>query len=266
MSVEGEGTGGGYARVPMPPKVRFEVLTEAWDLLIKQFGVWFVAGLAFVVPVAVLIGGLSAIMMAQMAALGRMSAGNHDLSAQMLGLQLQFYGISLPAGILFSAFDGIIEGGMVRMAFRQMRGESIGISDIFKIGDVFWPLAVIGILQNIAVQVGSMFCLFPGIILGGLLLLAIPLVTERRMSAMNAIRESVNALKTDLVNASLLCFLLSLIVSLGGFVCGIGTAFTFPLMPITMALLYRDFYPREVPPSSFLSTDPTAPTNPWATN
>ena len=264
MPVEGEEIGGAYARVPMPPRVSFEILSEAWDLLIKQFGVWLAAGFAFIIPISVVIGALSTIMFAQMAALGRMSSGSNGFSAQMLGLQLQFYGISLPAGILIAAFDGIIEGGMVRMAFRQMRGESIGIGDIFKIGDVFWPLAVIGILQNLAVQVGSLFCVFPGIILGGLLLLAIPLVTERRMSAMHAIRESVSALKTDWVNASLFCFLLSLIVSLGGFVCGIGTAFTFPLMPLTMALLYRDFFPSDLTASGYRNADPTVPTNPWA--
>jgi uncharacterized membrane protein len=153
---------------------------------------------------------------------------------------------------------------MVRMALRQVRGETIAAGDVFKVGDVAGQLILVGLLQGLAVQIGTMFCYIPGFILGGIFMLAIPLVAERRLSAVDALRESARHLKPDLVTAALFFFVIMLIYSLGGFVCGIGMAASFPLLPICLALIYRDFFLGGPPPPGYPGVAPTDPANPWS--
>jgi hypothetical protein len=276
MSVYGSGGGdysgstsmdrdSGFIPAAIRPKVRFDVIGESCNLLTKQLGVWFVSGLLFVMPVLLVLFVAYGTMFAQMMPLlgmGRNAPGNPDLA----GIQRLFYGVSIPVGVSIAAFDGVIEGSMVRMAFRQMRGETIAVGDLFKVGDVIWPLMIVGILQNLAVHLGTLFCYVPGFILGGIFLLAIPLVTERRMSALAAVRESIHILRADIVNASLFFLLLSLVCSLGLSLCGIGVAFTFPLLPIAMALIYRDFFQFGPTQSSHPTVASAGPSNPWTSS
>jgi hypothetical protein len=254
-----------YAPAQLPQRVRFEIIGESWDLLIKRWGTWLVAGLLFTVPAFLLFVVVYGVMIVQIWPLITTRHNGPD-AAQFALIQLQFYGVSIPLGIVLSAFEGIIEGGMVRMAFRQMRGETISVGDLFKVGDVIWPLMAVGILQNVALQIGLTLFYIPGIIVGGLLMLAIPLVTERRMPTIAALRESVNVLKHDLINASLFFFVISVVFSLGMLLCGIGIAFTFPLMPIVMAFLYRDFNLGGPSRPGYPTESPSGPSNPWASH
>ena len=255
-----------YASGPgqMPPKVRFDVIGEAWNLLTKQFGVWFVAGLAFVIPIFVLVGIFYVVLFAMIFStpgMGRMEPG----SAAFWAFEAKIYGMIIPIGLLSSAFQALIGGGMVRMALRQLRGEVIAAGDVFKIGDVAGPLVLVGILQGLAIQVGALFCYVPGIILGGLFMLAVPFVVEKRLPALEALRESAKTLKPDLVMASLLFFVVMLVYSLGSFACGIGLAASFPILPICLALIYRDFFLGGPAPVTYPGSNPTDPANPWTT-
>ncbi|MES2461442.1 MAG: hypothetical protein V4671_12740 [Armatimonadota bacterium] len=272
MSVYGSGGGdyGGslpagtaYAPAPMPPKVRFDVIGEAWNLLTRQFGVWFVAGLAFVIPIFIVVGIFYALMFAQIMAMAATGRGGEPNGAEMLAFQARIYGVALPMGLVVYAFQGLVGGGMVRMALRQLRGETIAAGDVFKIGDVAGQLILVGLLQGIAVQLGTMFCYIPGFILGGLFMLAIPLVAERRLPAIEALKESARTLKPDLVMAALFFFVIMLVYSLGGIACGIGMAVTFPLLPISLAIIYRDFFLGGPTPPQYPGVTPVGPANPW---
>jgi uncharacterized membrane protein len=167
-------------------------------------------------------------------------------------------------GLVVYAFQGLVAGGMVRMALRQLRGETIAAGDVFKVGDVAGQLILVGLLQGLAVQIGTMFCYIPGFILGGIFMLATPFVAEQRLSAVDALRESAKHLKPDLVNASLFFFVIMLLYGLGSIACGIGMAATFPLFPICLALIYRDFFLGGPTPPSYPGVGPTGPANPWA--
>ncbi|MBC8102259.1 MAG: hypothetical protein H7Z41_06705 [Cytophagales bacterium] len=271
MSVYGSGSSGdsassssgayGYAPVPLPPKVRFELIGESWNLLTRQLGTWLVAGLAFVLPVLVLVGIFYAVMFTQILAISAPGRSAPD-PAEMLGFQARVYGLALPMGILVSALQAVVVGGIVRMVLRQHRGEMVVAGDVLKIGDVAGQLLVVGILQGLAVQIGTMFCYVPGFLLGGLLLLAVPLVVERRLSAVEALRESARLLKPDMVNAALFYFVITLLYGLGAMVCGIGVAFTFPLLPIALALVYRDFFLGGTP-AGYPGAPSTGAANPW---
>jgi len=60
--------------------------------------------------------------------------------------------------------------------------------------------------------------------------------------------------KGDLWMATGLYFLTSLVAGLGAIACGIGMIFTLPLLPLTFAIVYRDFSQGE-----YSSNGPTAP-------
>ena len=265
MSVYGSGSsgdyggavpaGGGYAPAPMQPRVRFEIIGEAWSLFQQQMGTWVLAvlilfginfGLGFVLG---LIGGVAGLSTS-----GRGGEPNYSPSAL-------FY--SLFTNLLTSTVTYFFLGGMYRMALKQLRGQQISVGDLFTAGDVLVPLFLSMFLYTLSVGGGLLLCIVPGFLVGGLMMLASTIIVDKReTSPIAALKASWNALKPEMLSAALFMFVLGL-VSISGLIgCGVGLLFTYPLFPISHAILYRDFFGLgdvESPEPSL-----SGPQNPWA--
>ena len=131
------------------------------------------------------------------------------------------------------------------MAIRQVRGESIALSDLWSATDCVGPMIGSSLLVGLAVSVGSQFFVIPGYILGGLWMLAGPLIADRKIGTMDALSASWKALQPELVMAAVYYFVISIVASLGILVLGIGAIATLPLFYLGLALVYRDFFPQE---------------------
>ena len=92
---------------------------------------------------------------------------------------------------------------MIRMATNQLRGREPRLEDLFSVTDVWFDLMLVALLYGVAVSLGYMLCVVPGLIVAGLFMLAIPLVVEGRLPATGALIQSWNALKSQWLVATL---------------------------------------------------------------
>jgi hypothetical protein len=213
------------------PLVRFSVIGDAWRLYKQHWFVWSLAMLIVMTGYSVITAGL-------FAAFDVGHAHGHGGFRQFL----------LPGGRIVPFFvstvvSSIFLGGMIRMASNQLRGRAPRIEDLLTVGDVWFDLLLVSILNGAATSLGFMLCAFPGFIVSGLFMLAIPLVVESRLPATGALIQSWNALKSQwLVAAVFHCVLILLAVS-GAVLCGVGIFLTGPLYCLSIAMLYREFFP-----------------------
>jgi len=125
---------------------------------------------------------------------------------------------------------------------------------------VIGPLLIGSLLNGLAVAIGSVFCYIPGLVLGGLLMFTIPLIVDRRMDGIEAMKLSFNTLKGDALMATLFYLVVSIVGGLGGIACGIGALFTWPLFFLSISLLYRDYFMG--PPTAYPDVTVPPPSEP----
>jgi hypothetical protein len=161
-----------------------------------------------------------------------------DLSdpASSVAVLLLIYPLTLI--MVFLAFFNL--AGMMRMGIRQLRGEPISAGMIWDLNGK--GLSVLGaiLMAGLATGAGMIFCIIPGYIVFGLLLLTFPLIVEEGMGTSEAMRTSWDLLKPFMWPATGMGFLLYLIQSFSPAFCGVGYAFGQALMALTIAYIYAD--------------------------
>jgi len=70
----------------------------------------------------------------------------------------------------------------------------------------------------------------------------VPLVVDRNMAPMDAVNESINMLKKDWLMAAVFFLVIGICGEIGGVACGIGAILTLPVIPVAIAMLYRDYF------------------------
>ncbi len=147
--------------------------------------------------------------------------------------------LSLVVLVPLSAY---FKGGMYKSAFKQLRGGQLEFRDLLSAGDCLLPLVGETILVGLVVFIGSLFCIIPGLVAAGLLMFAAPLTVERKMGVIEAMRESYEMTKQNILIFTLFALILQLIVSAGTYVCYVGVLATYPLMFTMSAVAYRDCF------------------------
>lgn len=120
---------------------------------------------------------------------------------------------------LVSAF---MAGGLTRFCLKICRGERYGFDDLWSGGRTVGPILLAEILTAIAVGVGLVFLIVPGIVLALGLSLAVPLIVDRSFDPLAALKESwrlTRGYKTRLFAYALLLVGLAM---LGLMACGVG--------------------------------------------
>lgn len=204
------GTPYGYTP-PGGAQVRFDVFGQAWQLVSQRLGNWIAIALVYLI-----VAGLAGVVLANIPLIGHLAA---------------------------AAIGGLLMGGLYRAAFRQLRGEEPQVADMFQIGDIAGPLIVAGLLETIGTAIAAALCLLPGLIVAGLWLFAVPMVADRGVEGITALRESWNTLRGQWPMATVFVLVFGLIQGAGAILCGVGLLVTFPVGIMAIALLYRDFFP-----------------------
>lgn len=237
----GPGYPGPYG--PRPPEVNFDVIGEAWKLFQQQMGTWIAA----VLIVGIITGGISFTLGLAIGISAPPSTRSPDsisdvLNGTRLGGELV---IRLVTGLLSMIFSA----GLFRMAIRQVRGQQISVGDMFSVVDVLGSVIGTAILVGIFAFLGLMCCILPIFVVYGTTMFAMPLVVDARLGPVDAISRSWETLKPQWLMAAIFYFVVSLLASLGILLCCVGILFTAPLMPLSIAVLYRDFFigPNMVP-------------------
>jgi len=164
-----------------------------------------------------------------------------------------------------------LTAGQYNMALKASRGLPIQIGDMFTVFDRAPALILAAVLIGIVQGIGLMCCCLPGLIAGAIFMFSIPLIVDRNLGAVEAMTASFNAWKRDPVMATLFVIVLSIVASLGIIVCCIGHFLTQPLLPIGVAIVYRDLFegpaagsagPEFAPAAPPVAPPPTAPEPP----
>lgn len=221
-----------------PPRVRFDTIGEAWRLLQQEMSVWVgaVLGYLFSIFAIYFVGVL--LLMPMFLVMAPKGSGQ-DLSAMGFLALLGGWSVLMLAVM---AFASVMVAGFYEMAIKQVRGEPIAVGDLFSSMDMALPTFGATLLMGLATMAGAVFCILPAYIVGGLLMLTLPIMADRRVGPIEAMTLSWNMLKQDMWMVTLYNIVLPLIAGLGFLACGVGMVFTMPLLFLGPALVYRDFF------------------------
>jgi hypothetical protein len=234
------------------PGVRWgEWIGEGWEMFANQWQVWVVNTLVMFLIIMIPVVPIYILMfILQLAA-----ANSDDPSAFgaffLLLMPVMYIGILLTVSYLF--------GGAHKTALKQLRGERIELRDLFSGGPYFLRICGAVLLIGILASIGGILCIFPAFIVAGLLMFTIPLIIDRNMGVIDAMKASVEATKGDWLMFALFALVLNIIASSGAIVCGIGALVSYPLFFTINSVAYRDrlgmagaapVFRQEVPPPS----------------
>ena len=273
-------------------QVNYGWIGESWRLFSAQMGPWIVATLLLSAPMIVFYIVYYAYMLTMMfpnglntppppppGANGLPSGpltpgpGQAQINAQMRGLLPLIFGF----GIVFSFWAAYMNGGLFRMAVRQVRGVPIEMKDIFRGGPLFGRMLGATFLLGLAGYALEALCFAPmglavwrhgaalaigltaalGFILVfvlvflayGLLLPAFALIADG-VGIIPALKTSARAVKPRMWAAAGFVFVYGLLVYASELLCGIGLLATIPMAYLICALAYRDLIgmPNMAPP------------------
>ncbi len=266
--------GGGAPMYGRPAQIRFDVIGEAFSMMQRQIGNWALASLISLFCIGAVLAVLVAVQTAVIVSVSVAGGATGSGMIQNFTVRLvsTFFGliISILAGTVMVFFLG----GMYRMAIKQMRNEPFTAGDLFSVMDVAGPLLTIGVIISAIASIPNLLGILPipGFlttlpvlvftwIVYGMTMFAAPLVADRGIQGLDAIKLSVETLKSQALMAVLFYVVASIIGGLGLLACCIGVLFTYPVYVLSIALTYRDFFlggaaPNMPPPGSYPPSGP----------
>lgn len=235
----------------MTQTVRFgEWISEGFQLLKKEWVVWVLVTLIYFIPVGVFqfttqwFGSYFNI---------QIETGTVSLQEFIQQLMRNLFG-SFALGLFGSFAVNIVQaffyGGLYRMAFKQIRGESIGVADLFSGLDLFIKILVAAVLITVIEFIATLMCFFPLFIARGMLFFTFPLIVRQNLEPLDAIRESFRAAQKEWLLLTVFVFVLVLLSIVGFFACCVGLLFSYPLIFTVNAVAYRDWFEPELKAAS----------------
>lgn len=156
------------------------------------------------------------------------AAVSQDENAQKL--------ISTPVFLVLGVVVGV---GVLSYFIKLARGEPAEVSDLASGTRLFASAAGVGILSWIAVTIGTILFIIPGIIAQLMFSQSFAFVADRQLGAVDAMRASMQFTRGN----KLTLFAMNLVVGIGGSIlgcatCGLGFLVLYPYMAILMAVTY----------------------------
>ncbi|MDV8002724.1 hypothetical protein [Rhodococcus sp. IEGM 1408] len=139
--------------------------------------------------------------------------------------------LSIVVSIVFQAF-------IIRGALLEVDGHKPAIGDFFKLHN-FGAFVIASILVGLATIVGFILLILPGLVVAFFLYLTYHFVVDRNMAAIDAMKSSVNAIKSDAGNLFALAVLNTLIIIVGALALGVGLLVAVPVVTLATVFAYR---------------------------
>lgn len=222
-----------------PARVSLDCISDAIQLVKQDLGIWVLAAL---VTLAISYGAQFAVGM----------VSNIVAYGSAVTMQTTFVGVLI--GIVFGFFASAVSyslfAGMVQMALARIDGRPADISELFNGFGTYPQMLIATILTTIAVYVGLILLIIPGLFVSGALAFVPFLVVRQHLSGVEAVSKSWEVLKPHAFGMFGFMFVMGLLVLVGVILCGVGVLFTFPVACVSMAYQYRAFFPESVPEAS----------------
>lgn len=209
------------------PRIRFEAIGGAWALYQQQMGMWILISLVIVL-IGVAINSVLEIL------LGRAPTGLSPFSMFLAPSRLLL-------NFIESTISYTLVGAALHAAIRHVRGEGVRLEYLTEVVPIGGKLIITSLIVGVATTIAMIFCILPAVVVGGLLMFAIPLVVDKKAEPLDAVRQSFEMLKSQWLMATLFYFVATLVGIVGVILCGVGLILTLPMFLLSVALLYDDF-------------------------
>ncbi len=187
--------------------------------------------------IALLCMSLAGVLLGQTSTIFQIAA--HDM--QRTDPEIFFsvvYGIKIVAQIVNLVVASFFAGGYVKFVLNIARGNAYSIGDIFSETKLFGKMLVGRFLVQLAVLIGTMLCVIPGIIVGLGLSQTNYLIVDKGMEPIDAMKESWRLTDGQKVNFLLWGFIAGGIGLLGVLACCVGSFVATPLIAVGSAFLH----------------------------
>ena len=222
-----------------------ECIKEGWQLIKDQY--WLFLGLTLV---AMIVGGAVPVVL-----IGAMTCGLYMcLFAKMRGEPVEF-------GMLFKGFDYFMQG-LVAAAI-----QTLPVILIMAVGQVIFVAFTLIVLPSqrgeempvvffVGLVIFVLFAMIVSLVVHSLFLFAYPLIIDRNLSGMDAIKLSYRAARQNLSGIVGLILLMAGLGILGVLACYVGVFFVMPISFASYAVAYRRVFPETVAPGGSVPPPP----------
>jgi len=139
----------------------------------------------------------------------------------------------------------VMAAGYVQSILLMLReGREPAIKDLFSEMRLFFPLLIFGIVSLIAAWIGFMLFFIPGILVIAALIFCclymLPLMTDKGLGLMDAIKESYAMAVRDGVSEHIVVAVIFIVISAIGNAVLLGSLFTQPLATVFLLSVYEE--------------------------
>jgi uncharacterized membrane protein len=145
------------------------------------------------------------------------------------------HAVSLVVNIAVSAF---FTAGIARFSLKVARGEPYAFGDVFAGGPFFLSVLVTHFIVSIAVGIGLVLLIVPGVVLALGLCMAVPLIVDRNVGPIDALTESWKVTEGNRINLFIFWLIAMALGIAGVCACGIGILLVAPLLWVAFFYVY----------------------------
>ncbi len=221
-----------------PRRINFGWINEAFNIFQRDIGTWIIAEV-ITVGVGMAIGfAIQGIFALQHIETSRPYDPVHP---SLWNIFTIYYWIELGLSSFLGIFvNAYLYAGLAVMANKAVRGQVIGVGDLFS-GTALMPAFIVyNLVFAIAIDIGTVV----GLIFGGFVVFAFSLPMFALLADGNgfrtAVSKSVTAIKQDWLRATGFAIVLTLLLVAGYLACCVGLLAVVPLVYLTSSLIYRD--------------------------
>ncbi len=222
-----------FSSQPQNVKIDIAWLGECWNILKSRMGEYIAMGLVAGV-IGMVVYFVLRIPMEIVFGLSNPSSTEAMFGLLGMGLFVSLFATAISQGLTF-----VLSAGLMIYTLKLLRGEPARFEDLFIGFKNFGAYFIAGIIYGIGTTLAMYCCCIPYFFVAGALMFIAPLIYDRNLSAIEAIKTSFEILKPQFLMAAVY-FLVSLLFAAVGFIaCGIGILVTFPIFYIAPALAYH---------------------------
>lgn len=134
--------------------------------------------------------------------------------------------------------SGPLSVGFLRMVDKHQRGQPVAASDVFDWNGQFLSALLATLLLAVAVAVGSLAMVLPGLVIGFFAMFALHGIAFAGLDIVQSFKQSIQLVASNLPLALIVSVAVALLNALGSTVV-VGTLLTGPLGFIAMVLTYK---------------------------
>jgi len=151
--------------------------------------------------------------------------------------------VSPVLGYLFSIIDTaitiIITIGLSWVCLKLSNNEEIRAGDLFSKCEKVLPIIGAGILYSLAVLVGTVFFIIPGIIISTRYMFFMFFIIDKNCGVIEALKQSAKITKGNVLKLLGFSMVIGFINILGALALGVGLLFTMPMTTVAQIQVYK---------------------------